>query len=167
MNPKASLIIDNNNVKHQGRSVDYLRLLEVVERHVEVSEGFVFLYNNSEQPLIDFIRFRMKWVAEVGREGQATRPCSACGGTSTFRVEKCTDVAVAVRMLKQAMARPGRDIVLASGDIDYLPAVHAVQDWGCTVHVAALTPSASPRLLSAIDGMFIPLDELVTGEKTQ
>lgn len=54
-----------------------------------------------------------------------------------------TDVAIAVELAVQALADAYDIAILVSGDGDFLPAVHRVQDLGKRVHVASFAPCLS------------------------
>ena len=72
---------------------------------------------------------------------------------------KSVDINLCVDVLEYTRQNALDGIVLVTGDVDYLPLIHAVMRSGKIVIVAALSSGLSTELKLAADGL-IPLDDL-------
>ena len=69
-----------------------------------------------------------------------------------FPTEKGIDVQIAVDMIRLAMLKACEEIILVSGDSDYIYAVRFVKDLGCNVFVASFPQGGSAELRNEGDG---------------
>lgn len=154
-NDRVMVFIDGSNLFYAlkthaaGRRLDMGKFAQRLARDGRLMRAYYYAVRTEENtPFLYAIAEKSRIQVVEGRLYE----------TPNGRVEKCVDSQLIVHMLQLSYQNAYDTAILVSGDIDFLPAVHAVQNMGKSVEIAIFRGGSSAELRQVCDGV-ITLDD--------
>ena len=167
---RVAILIDGNNfykgcqLNFDRTDVDFSKLgrklcnevdgelLRMYYYNAHVSKSIDPLGYQRQQKFFDNLRATPFITLKLGHLVYHRIKADHSPSSQYFPTEKGIDVQIAVDMIRLAMLKACEEIILVSGDSDYIYAVRFVKDLGCNVFVASFPQGGSAELRNEGDG---------------
>lgn len=170
---RTAILIDGNNfykgcqLNFNRTDVDFRKLsvklchctdgalLRTYYYNAHVSKALDPLGYQRQQKFFDNLRATPNLTLRLGHLVYHRLRTDTSGHAQYFPTEKGIDVQIAVDMIRLGMLKACENLILVSGDSDYIHAVRFVKDLGCNVYVACFPQGGSVELRNEADGFII------------